>query len=72
MPERAKIFGIYFPVLQRVASERHTMSLMKKKTDASSEAGSVIGLLVIGAILLGLYGFFSPYNPNGALANAAR
>ena len=48
------------------------MSLMKKKTDASSEAGSVIGLLVIGAILLGLYGFFSPYNPNGALANAAR
>ena len=43
-----------------------------KKTDASSEAGSVIGLLVIGAILLGLYGFFSPYNPNGALANAAR
>ena len=43
-----------------------------KKTDASSEAGSVIGLLVIGAIILGLYGFFSPYNPNGAFANAAR
>ncbi|WP_070463677.1 hypothetical protein [Corynebacterium sp. HMSC29G08] len=43
-----------------------------KKTDASSEAGSVIGLLVIGAIILGLYGFFSPYNPNGALANAGR
>ncbi len=43
-----------------------------KKTDASSEAGSVIGLLVIGATILGLYGFFSPYNPNGAFANAAR
>lgn len=40
-------------------------------SDFSSQAGDVIALLVFGAVFLGIYGFFSPYNPNGAWANAA-
>lgn len=43
-----------------------------ESSDSSSEIGDAIGLLVIIAVLMGLYGWFSPYNQNGAWANAYR
>lgn len=40
--------------------------------DSSSQAGEFIVLLALGAVLLGVFAFFSPYNQNGAWANAAK
>lgn len=51
------------PALAQNASE---------SSETSSEIGSAIGVLVLIAVLLGLYGWFSPYNQNGAWANAYR
>lgn len=39
---------------------------------SSSTVGTAIGVLVFGALFLAIYGWFSPYHPNGAWANAAR
>lgn len=39
-------------------------------TGSSSTVGTGIGVLVFGALFLAIYGWFSPYNPNGAWANA--
>jgi len=37
---------------------------------SSSTVGTAIGVLVFGALFLAIYGWFSPYHPNGAWANA--
>lgn len=39
---------------------------------SSSTIGTAIGVLVFGTLFLAIYGWFSPYHPNGAWANAAR
>ena len=38
----------------------------------SSEIGTKIFLLVFGVLILAFYGWMSPYNPNGAWANATQ
>lgn len=37
---------------------------------SSSTIGTAIGVLVFGTLFLAIYGWFSPYHPNGAWANA--
>lgn len=45
----------------------------KKDTpDFSSEVGDVVVLLALIAVLMSIYGYSSPYYPNGAWADAAR
>lgn len=43
-----------------------------ESSESSSELGGVIGALVLIAAFMGLYGWFSPYNQNGAWANASK
>lgn len=49
-----------------------TLASNPNTSDSSSEAGEVIAVLVLLVAFLGIYGWFSPYNPNGAWANAAK
>ncbi len=53
------------PAFAQTASDSSDSS-----SESSSEIGSAIGALVLIAVLMGPYGWFSPYNQNGAWANA--